>query len=129
MALMAYYSEAKSRITGTTIIVGRADALGLDEDGGAWVTICQDHGSICNHWTLALARAHAPGGEWCDDCRPRRYLTVRSYADPKYEHRIEITGKSERAIETVERGLLRQMNRSDYYVGPVIEERRAPDAR
>lgn len=66
----SYLRTTRNRRTGTRITVGRADVLDADADGGPWVTICDDHGSICNHDTLALARAHASHPEWCEDCAP-----------------------------------------------------------
>jgi hypothetical protein len=52
--------------------------------------------------------------------KKKTYLVVRSFKDDKYEHLIEITGKSERSIERIEMGLLHQMNTDEFYVeGPV----------
>lgn len=59
----------KRRATRTVVSIYRAEEGGFDPDGGPYVTICEDHGTICNHRTLALARSHAPWAEWCEDCQ------------------------------------------------------------
>ena len=45
----------------------------MDTAGGRWQTVCEKHGSICSHATLALARLFYEGdpGEWCEECDPR----------------------------------------------------------
>jgi len=70
---MTYYRETKNRETGTLIIVGHGDHefIMLDtETDGPWYTICNEHGLLCSHPTLALARSHGaePSG-WCESCR------------------------------------------------------------
>lgn len=42
---------------------------GLDPAGGPWATACLTHGAICNHATLALARAHLGTAGWCEACQ------------------------------------------------------------
>lgn len=59
--------------TGTLISIYKATEAGFDPAGGEWVTVCENHGAICNHETLAMARAHAPYGEWCEPCMLERY--------------------------------------------------------
>ena len=46
-----------------------ADQAQLDSSAGPWATICEEHGHIINHDTLALARSHLgdPTG-WCESC-------------------------------------------------------------
>lgn len=66
------------RATGTVVTIYRAADAGLDSAGGDWATVCEDHGAICNHETLAMARAHAPYGEWCEDCNAARYGAIDS---------------------------------------------------
>lgn len=51
-----------------TLTVGRADDMGLDPTDGAWVTVCEEHGTIANSRTRALAAA-TTGTDFCDDCR------------------------------------------------------------
>lgn len=41
----------------------------FDPEGGRYVTVCDKHGSICNHETLYDAKRHAPGLEWCEECQ------------------------------------------------------------
>jgi hypothetical protein len=62
----------RCRATSTMVSIYHAAQAGLDESGGSWVTVCEDHGSLCNHPTLELARRHRadPWG-WCDECRER----------------------------------------------------------
>ncbi len=70
---MAYYRTTIARRTGTPVTVGTADELGLDPDGGRWVTVCEPHGSIVNHLTLEVARSHASQpDEWCWLCQAAR---------------------------------------------------------
>lgn len=58
-----------ARETGTLVLVVDGEAQGLDTEGGRWYTICDDHGQIICHETLALAKAHSsdPLG-WCEVC-------------------------------------------------------------
>ena len=59
----------KSRQTGTHVGVYDGEAAGMDTDGGRWQTVCEEHGNVISHATLALARAFAPiPSEWCDRC-------------------------------------------------------------
>lgn len=60
----------RSRQSGTVIGIYVAEQAGMDPDGGPWVTICEEHGSLVNHRTLQLARDHRadPQG-WCEECR------------------------------------------------------------
>ena len=65
--MSAVYTR-RSRVTGTSLTVGRAKDLGLDPEGGAWVTICDDHGTIANSDTRALATV-STSLDFCDFCR------------------------------------------------------------
>jgi hypothetical protein len=60
----------KAQQTGTMVGLYDAADAGLDADAGRWATVCEEHGSICNHETLELARWHSadPAG-WCEECR------------------------------------------------------------
>jgi hypothetical protein len=44
-------------------------AQALDTDSGRWQTVCETHGTICSHETLALAKKHLQWGDWCEACR------------------------------------------------------------
>jgi len=46
-----------------------AEQADLDPSGGPWVTVCEEHGELCNHPTLAEARNHATLPEWCESCQ------------------------------------------------------------
>lgn len=62
-----------ARSTGTLVLVLNGEEAGLDtgHDGSdPWSTVCEDHGTVCSHPTLELARSHAACPEgWCEDCR------------------------------------------------------------
>lgn len=55
--------------TGTTIVVVQNVDAGLDDAGGRYSTICDEHSTCIAHTTLALATYHAaaPLG-WCETC-------------------------------------------------------------
>jgi hypothetical protein len=73
----------RSRDTGHLYGIYRADQAGLDTSGGPWVTICEDHNTICNHPTLDEARYQAPSGDWCDACRREWKAPTSTYFGPK----------------------------------------------
>lgn len=63
--------QQRSRITGTLVSIydsSHPDNV-FDPDGGRWVTVCEDHGTLVNHRTLALAKAHLPHAVWCEECQ------------------------------------------------------------
>jgi hypothetical protein len=53
----------------------------LDEAGGKYVTVCEKHGALCNHETKALAMAHLPLGDWCEECQnqPKPWPKLRRF--------------------------------------------------
>lgn len=60
----------RSRSSNVVVGVYRASEAGLDTSGGAWVTVCEDHGALVNHDTRATAISFAPyPSNWCEDCR------------------------------------------------------------
>ncbi len=62
--------QRRARSTGTLVGIYEAGPAGLDPDGGPWLTVCETHGTLANHLTLADARGHAPAPEgWCEACR------------------------------------------------------------
>lgn len=63
---LRYYRKARS--TGRYVGVYDGAEADLDTAGGRWQTICEDHGQICSHDTLRVARymASAPE-EWCEE--------------------------------------------------------------
>ncbi len=62
-------AQRKNRITGTTISVYKAGpGNGLDNSGGDWITVCENHGNLINHRTRKLAFWHATVPDWCYNC-------------------------------------------------------------
>jgi len=64
-------SLSYSRRTGALRGVYRAADQDLDTDSGKWATICEDHGTICQHGSQAAARA-TDTDDFCDECRERQ---------------------------------------------------------
>ena len=61
------YRQARS--TGTHVGVYDGTEADMDTSAGRWQTVCEEHGTIISHQTLALARWHAPcPEEWCETC-------------------------------------------------------------
>lgn len=60
-----------ARRTGTRVCLfdTRSPENIFDPAGGRWVTVCMDHGAICNHETLYAARAHSTEVDWCEECQ------------------------------------------------------------
>lgn len=67
------YRRTRARSTGTVIITCHGDDEDLDvTTEGPWYNICDEHGQLCSHTTLALARSFAAAPEeWCSDCREK----------------------------------------------------------
>ena len=69
---MSYYYETKRcRQTGHLVTVAHGDDLGLDTVGeGPWYDVCEEHGQICSHTSLALAKSFAADPlMWCSECQ------------------------------------------------------------
>lgn len=64
--MTAYTS--RNRQTGTVRTVAPAAELDLDDEGGRWVTICEDHGTLVNTDTRNAALTVYPL-DFCDLCR------------------------------------------------------------
>lgn len=60
----------KSRATGTTIGIYKADQAGLDGRAGEWIAICENHGERHAFPNLRHARAHYASAPWCTACHP-----------------------------------------------------------
>ena len=60
----------RNQQTGLEVGVYHAEQADLDPAGGRWYSVCEEHGVLCSHRNLNLARFHAgaPWG-WCEDCR------------------------------------------------------------
>ena len=56
--------------TGTTLVVlWDGYEQGMDTDGGRWQTVCERHGWIISHETLATAQGWLPhADDWCEAC-------------------------------------------------------------
>ncbi len=68
-SLAGYRAGSIARSSGALVLVLDGEPAGLDTEGGRWQTLCDDHGSVCSHDTLALARSWASCPEmFCDDC-------------------------------------------------------------
>ncbi|MCA8448877.1 hypothetical protein [Burkholderia vietnamiensis] len=62
--------QRRSRTTGHLVGLYHAQQAGMDPASGAWATVCEEHATICNHGTLALARSHLGDPTmWCEACR------------------------------------------------------------
>jgi hypothetical protein len=93
--------QVRSRATGTLVGLYVASQAALDEDGGPWVTVCETHGTICNHLTRKLAEHHIPSVSWCEQCQT--YLESERAADAA-DTLDEARGHGEAAIrEAIER--------------------------
>ena len=69
-----FRSASIARSTGTLVLVLDGEPAGLDTEGGRWQTICDDHGGICSHDTLALASSFASAPEqFCESCADQFY--------------------------------------------------------
>lgn len=54
---------------GRVISIYNAEQAMLDSDGGPWVTVCEEHGTVVNHKSVDMARKHAPDPmSWCEEC-------------------------------------------------------------
>lgn len=75
LGLPGVRSARYARSTGTLVFVCDGDAQDLDTEDGRlpWYTVCDDHGGVCAHETIAEARdwASAPE-EWCPTCQDIR---------------------------------------------------------
>lgn len=63
--------ERRARSTGTTIqIADNRDGSVDQDDPNNWFTICVEHGGVCSHPSLQLAREWAAEPEgWCPGCQ------------------------------------------------------------
>lgn len=64
-------SQRRSQVTKTLVGVYHSEQAGLENDPTAkWMTVCEDHGYLVGHPTLAIANSHAPvPNEWCETCK------------------------------------------------------------
>lgn len=80
-----------ARETGRPVSVYDGELAGMDTDGGRWQTVCENHGHIISHESLALARSHAsnPLG-WCGACMGQCPTCGRDTIPPDPERPEEI---------------------------------------
>ena len=64
----------KSQAFGVVVSIYKAEEANLCTEGGRYATVCEAHGTICNHETLREARAHAPHLNWCEECMEKGLL-------------------------------------------------------
>lgn len=60
-----------NRISGGLISLYDGAAADMDTDGGRWQTVCETHGTICSHDTIATARSfltETAAENWCEPC-------------------------------------------------------------
>lgn len=62
--------QRMSRRTGRLVGLYEAEQAALDAESGPWATVCEEHGTICNHGSLRLARHHLGDPTmWCELCQ------------------------------------------------------------
>lgn len=65
---VGYRYRRQNPYTDTFNVLYDAEKAGLDTAGGRWVTVCEKHGTLCNHRSLEAARKHLPYADWCEAC-------------------------------------------------------------
>jgi hypothetical protein len=63
-----YIASRKNPFTEGWLVLYDAQQAGMEVSGGPYATVCETHGTIANHRTLALARSHLPTAAWCEAC-------------------------------------------------------------
>ena len=62
--------RSRSRLTGTIVILLGPEQEWLDPAGGKWLTLCSDHGTVCNYETRSVAESFMPWPHnWCEECQ------------------------------------------------------------
>lgn len=71
MSVSRYYRTTIARETGLPVTTGHGGDLALSTDGdGPWFNICDEHGGLVSHTSLANARAWAASPrQWCPECQ------------------------------------------------------------
>ncbi len=93
--------QCKSRQTGLLVGIYHNEQAGMDASGGTWSTVCESHGQLVSHETLALARHHAvdPLG-WCEVCKGNEANHAASdQADPATIGKLIILDEAHRFME------------------------------
>lgn len=73
-----YVASLRNPTSGGWCVIYKAHEAGLDPSGGNWLTVCEVHGTLCNHTSLKLARASMKSPDFCEACESNRN---RSTAD------------------------------------------------
>lgn len=61
--------RSRSRITGTTVVLLDTTKGGdWAGDESRWITLCDEHNTVCEHPTRAVAESHMPYVDWCEPC-------------------------------------------------------------
>lgn len=63
-----YRARKKNSYTGNYNVLYDGDTQQLDTSDGKWVTVCEEHGTVLNHTTLAKAKKFLEEAEWCEKC-------------------------------------------------------------
>ena len=62
-------TRRRSRVSGDIVGLYHAEQAGLDATDGPWATVCEKHGTVCNHRTMRLALSHLSNVGWCEACQ------------------------------------------------------------
>lgn len=73
----------RSRATGTTIGIYKADQAGLDGSAGEWIAMCEEHGEQYAFPNLRHAQKNYAGAPWCNQCHPAGAPGVPAPPPPK----------------------------------------------
>ncbi len=75
----------RRRLSGTVVTIYRSLEAGIESDPDLpYSTVCEDHGVITCHPTLAQARRHAPVAGGCEVCEWRLHGLVHP-DDPDHQ--------------------------------------------
>jgi hypothetical protein len=66
--------QSRARTTRTIVGVYNSVQSGMENDPSIpWLTVCEEHGEVVGHCTLAIAREWASAPDtWCEDCQENR---------------------------------------------------------
>lgn len=72
--LLGCVEQRKNRRTGTKIGLYHGLQSGIDSDPECpWATVCEDHGFLVNHQSLANAKIAMTVPDWCEECQKILY--------------------------------------------------------
>ena len=103
----------KARSTGTHVGVYDGVEAGMDTDGGRWQTVCEEHGAICSHETLTLARNHASAPEgWCEACEGNGNFDIKETLEEARKRYVALQAKPLTDLE-VHAQVIRDLNTTE----------------